>query len=90
MDYSENFKEKTLSEKIDIIDKFLDNEIRTFLQRDNGDLELVNVVEKNDNILVYIEYQGACVGCDSQGGTMRFIESLFLTRVADNIRVFSV
>ena len=86
----ENFKAKTLSEKINAIDAIIEESIRGFLHRDNGDLELVNVEEKNDLILVYIEYQGACVACPSSGGTLMSIQNILQSKLSEDIRVFAV
>ena len=74
MENIENFNEMTLVQKINAIDAIINENIREFLHRDNGDLDLVNVVEKNGLILVYIEYQGACVACPSSGGTLMSIQ----------------
>ncbi len=90
MDVVENFEALTLTEKINIIDKVLDEDIRGFLQRDNGDLELMNVEEKNDLILVYIEYQGACVACPSSGGTLMSMQNVLQRKLSERIRVITV
>jgi Fe-S cluster biogenesis protein NfuA len=90
MDIVENFEEMTLTEKINTIDKVLEEDIRGFLQRDNGDLELMNVEEKNDLILVYIEYQGACVACPSSGGTLMSMQSVLQRKLSERIRVLTV
>ncbi len=90
MDNKEGFEQKTLTEKINLIDEVLEKEIRSFLQRDNGDLELINVVEKNEYVMVYIEYQGACVGCSSSGGTLKFMENILHNHLSTSIRVVSV
>jgi len=85
-----NFKEKTLVQKINEIDAIIDESIRGFLHRDNGDLDLVKVEEKNDLILVYIEYQGACVACPSSGGTLMSIQNILQSKLSEDIRVFAV
>ena len=84
------FKEKSLVQKINEIDAIIDENIREFLHRDNGDLDLVNVVEKNDLILVYIEYQGACVACPSSGGTLMSIQNILQRKLSEDIRVLTV
>ncbi|HHD77744.1 MAG TPA: hypothetical protein ENK93_00435 [Campylobacteraceae bacterium] len=86
----EQFKEMSLSEKINAIDKVIEENIREFLNKDNGDLDLVNVEEKNGSILVYIEYQGACVACPSSGGTLMSIQNILQRKLSDDIRVISV
>lgn len=90
MSNEETFGAKTLVEKINAIDAVIEESIRDFLVRDNGDLDLINVEEKNDLILVYIEYQGACVACPSSGGTLMSIQNILQRKLSENIRVFSV
>ena len=85
-----NFKEMTLTQKINAIDEVIQENIREFLIRDNGDLDLVNVEEKNDFLIVYIEYQGACVACPSSGGTLMSIQNILQRKLSDDIRVVSV
>ncbi|MCK4660153.1 MAG: NifU family protein [Phycisphaerae bacterium] len=43
-------------------------EIRPLMQRDGGDIELVEV---NDQGEVYVRLQGACVGCPMSQMTLR-------------------
>jgi NifU-like protein len=90
MNNEEIFKEKSLVQKINAIDAIIEESIRDFLVRDNGDLDLVNVEEKNDLVFVYIEYQGACVACPSSGGTLMSIQNILQRRLSENIRVFAV
>lgn len=86
----EDFKKKTLTQKIDEIDKVIEEDIRGFLHKDNGDLDLLNVEEKNNLILVYIEYQGACVACPSSGGTLMSMQNILQRKLSEDIRVFAV
>jgi len=86
----QNFEAMTLSQKINAIDKVLEEDIRGFLHKDNGDLDLINVEEKNDFLIVYIEYQGACVACPSSGGTLMSMQNILQRKLSDNIRVVSV
>lgn len=90
MSHTEEFKTKSLTDKINAIDAVIEENIREFLHRDNGDLDLVNVEEKNDLILVHIEYQGACVACPSSGGTLMSIQNILQTKLSEDIRVFAV
>lgn len=90
MSERENFQNMTLVQKINTIDKIMDEKIRGFLQQDAGDCDLVNVEEKNGFLFVYIEYQGACVSCESSGGTLASIENILQRMLADNIRVISI
>lgn len=86
----EDFPTMTLVQKINIIDKVIEDNIREFLVRDNGDMDLVNVVEKNGLVLVYIEFQGACTSCASAGGTESSIENILQRMLSDDIRVVSI
>jgi Fe-S cluster biogenesis protein NfuA len=90
MSTTEDFNSKSLTEKINAIDAIIEESIRGFLHRDNGDLELLHVEEKNDLILVHIEYQGACVACPSSGGTLMSIQNILQTKLSPDIRVFAV
>lgn len=90
MSEQDKFKEMTLVQKINTIDKVIEEKIRDFLIKDNGDMDLVNVVEKNDLLLVYIEFQGACVSCDSAGGTEASIENILQRMLSPDIRVISI
>jgi len=89
MNEREKFPDMTLVQKINIIDKVIEDNIRDFLVQDNGDMDLVNVVEKNGLVLVYIEFQGACTSCASAGGTEASIQNILQRMLADNIRVIS-
>jgi Fe-S cluster biogenesis protein NfuA len=86
----ENFEEMTLTEKINAIDAIIEQDIRGFLHKDNGDLDLINVEEKNGYIIVYIEYQGACVACPSSGGTLMSMQNILQRKLSENIQVVSV
>jgi len=90
MTKEESFKAKSLVEKINEIDAIIEESIRDFLVRDNGDLDLMNVEEKNDLVLVYIEYQGACVACPSSGGTLMSIQNILQRKLSEDIRVLTV
>ncbi|QSZ42620.1 hypothetical protein GJV85_11040 [Sulfurimonas aquatica] len=90
MSKEEEFKAKTLVEKINAIDQVIIDKIRDFLVKDNGDLDLVHVEEKNDLILVYIEYQGACTSCESSGSTHTSIQNILQRMLSNDIRVLTV
>jgi len=90
MTEQEEFANMTMVEKINKIDSVIEEHIRGFLQKDNGDVELVNVVERYDYLMVYIEYQGACVSCESSGNTLVQIENILQRMLAENIRVITV
>lgn len=90
MSEQEEFKQMTLVQKINTIDKVIEEKIRDFLIKDNGDMDLINVVEKNGLLLVYIEFQGACVSCASAGGTQSSIENILQRMLSPDIRVVSI
>jgi len=90
MSLQEDFKSMTLVQRINEIDKVMEENIREFLIKDNGDMDLINVVEKNGLIFVYIEFQGACVSCASAGGTQSSIENILQRMLSPDIRVVSI
>ena len=90
MTEQEEFSKMTMVEKINKIDQVIEEKIRGFLQKDNGDIELLNVVERHEYLMVYVEYQGACVSCESSGNTLSSIENILTNLLADNIRVISL
>ncbi len=63
-------KKLTNLERIVMIREILDNEIRPMLQRDGGDLELVDI----DGAKVVIKMVGHCSGCRSSGLTTGWIQ----------------
>ena len=69
------------------IEKLLDEHIRPMLQKDGGDLELIDIKEKT----IYLELRGACAGCAGAGQTLKFlIERTLKERVDERIRVVQV
>ena len=89
MTEQEEFTNMTMVEKINTIDKVIEEKIRGFLQKDNGDIELLNVTERHEYLMVYVEYQGACVSCESSGNTLSSIENILRNMLSDDIRVIS-
>lgn len=71
-----DFESMTLVQKATAIDKIIDDKIREYLQADGGDLDLIDIKERDDFIHVYISYMGACSSCESSGGTLRSIERI--------------
>ena len=57
-------------QRIALIQEILDNEVRPILQKDNGDLELVDI----DGLAVSIRMVGQCSGCRAAGLTTSWIE----------------
>jgi NifU-like protein len=63
-------KKLTNLERIVLIKELLDNEVRPMLQRDGGDLELVDI----DGANVIIRMVGHCSGCRAAGFTTGWIQ----------------
>lgn len=61
---------RTNLERINLIQEVLDNEVRPILQKDSGDLELVDI----DGLRVKIRMVGHCSGCRAAGLTSGWIE----------------
>ena len=69
------------------IEKILNEYVRPMLQRDGGDLELVDIKE----MIVYVELRGACESCASAGQTLKnLVERTLKGQVDDRIRVVQV
>jgi NifU-like protein len=70
-----------------MVERALDEHIRPLLQKDGGDLELIDIKDK----LVYVRLAGACVGCAGAGMTMKLMVEQTLKDIVDErIRVISV
>ena len=69
------------------IQKLLDDYLRPMLQRDGGDLELIDIKETT----VYIELRGTCASCVGAGQTLNnLIERTLKEQVDERIRVIQV
>lgn len=85
------FNNNNLVQKIKMIDKILEEEIRPMLLMDGGDLELLDVKEENGKNIVYIKYLGACGSCSSGStGTLYAIENVLQENLDKNIEVISI
>lgn len=86
-----NFDEMTMVGQLKAVESVLDSEIRTMLQSDGGDLEVIDIQKSNGFIDVYIRYLGACSGCSSgSGATLYAIENILQEELSPNIRVMPV
>ncbi|NPA61309.1 MAG: NifU family protein [Epsilonproteobacteria bacterium] len=66
----------------DILDKSA-----VWIRKDGGDVKLIDV----KNGTVYVQLQGACVGCGSSGTTLKFgIEREMKIRIHPDIKVMNV
>ncbi|MDR3196454.1 MAG: iron-sulfur cluster assembly scaffold protein [Planctomycetaceae bacterium] len=69
------------------IEKLLDEYLRPMVQKDGGDLELIDIKETT----VYIELRGACAGCAGASQTLKFlIERTLKEKIDERIRVIQV
>lgn len=74
-------------QKSKMIEKVIDEQVRPVLQRDGGDLEIVDV---KDN-LVYVQLVGACDGCDSASVTLEMlIATVLQDRLDPSIKVIQL
>jgi NifU-like protein len=69
------------------IEKLLDDYLRPIVQRDGGDLELIDVKE----MTVYLELRGSCAGCAGAAQTLKYlIEKTLKEKIDERIRVIQV
>jgi NifU-like protein len=69
------------------IEKLLDEYLRPMVQKDGGDLELIDIKDT----AVYVELRGACAGCAGAGQTLKYlIERTLKEKVDERIRVIQV
>lgn len=72
-------------QKMEKIEACLDENVRTALNSDGGDMNILDIV---DHTKVIIEYQGACQGCGAAGGgTLFYIENELRQKVYPGIEV---
>lgn len=62
-----SFAKMTMVEKVKLLEETINREIRPLLQKDGGDIELVDVRENT----VYVALRGMCVNCQVAPFTMR-------------------
>lgn len=61
------------------VEKVLEEKIKPVLQRDGGDVELIDV---NENGVVLVRLQGACSGCPGATMTIKaIIENVLVSEV---------
>ncbi len=51
------------------VQNIVDNKISPMLATDGGAMQLIDVLNQK----VYIQLQGACVGCSASGSTLKFV-----------------
>jgi NifU-like protein len=85
------FDNLSIVQKINAVDKIIDDKIREFLHADGGDLDFIELKETNGLTDVYISYVGACGSCESSGGTLVSIQRILNGQLeTNNIRVFAI
>ncbi|MBD3337088.1 MAG: hypothetical protein GF355_16355 [Candidatus Eisenbacteria bacterium] len=69
------------------IEKAMDDYIRPMLQKDGGDLEILDIKDA----LIYVQLKGACTDCMGAGQTLRMlVERTLKEQVDERIRVIQV
>lgn len=85
------FDTMSIVQKINAIDKVIDDKIRAYLQSDGGDLDFIELKETNGLTDIYISYVGACGSCESSGGTLASIQRILNGQLETNsIRVYVI
>ncbi|OGH60651.1 MAG: hypothetical protein A3G34_11030 [Candidatus Lindowbacteria bacterium RIFCSPLOWO2_12_FULL_62_27] len=76
------FEKLPPDERLAVINRLLDEEIRSYLAGDGGGLQVLGL----DGNLLRVHYEGACGSCPtSTAGTLRAIESLLRERLSGNL-----
>ncbi len=74
-------------QKAKLIEQTLEREVRPVLQRDGGDLEIVDI--KDD--LVYLSLTGACGNCDAASATLELlVKTALQDRLSPKVQVVQV
>ncbi|MCB1213646.1 MAG: NifU family protein [Chlamydiia bacterium] len=73
------------AEKLDHIERILDEEIRPYIALDSGGVEVVELTEEDELI---ISYQGNCTSCySSVGTTLAYIQQVLIAELSPTIKV---
>ena len=86
------FADMTMVQKVKMVDKVIDENIRPMLMMDGGNMEILDIKDTSDgHIDIYIRYMGACDGCASAAtGTLYAIESVLQENLDSSIRVMPI
>lgn len=85
------FDNLSIVQKINAVDKIIDDKIRDYLHADGGDLDFIELKETNGLTDIYISYVGACGSCESSGGTLVSIQRILNGQLeTDKIRVYAI
>jgi NifU-like protein len=69
------------------VEKTIEENIRPMLQRDGGDLEIIDIKDR----LIYVRLQGACANCAGAQKTLKLmVETRLKERVDERIRIIQV
>lgn len=69
------------------VEKAVEQYVRPMLQRDGGDLEIIDIKDH----LVYCRLEGSCAGCQSAGQTLKMmVEKTLKELVDERVRVIAV
>jgi NifU-like protein len=80
-----NWHELPQEEKLGIIEKVLDEEIRPYIELDEGGIQ---ILELKDNQELIIGYKGSCTSCySSVGSTLNAIQQIITSKVHPSIKV---
>ncbi|OCL82980.1 NifU family protein [Arcobacter porcinus] len=78
------FTDEDLQEPVKNI---ITNKISPMLARDGGAIELLNI----RNSKVYIQLQGACVGCSASGSTLKYVvEKELKSAIHPDLKIINV
>ncbi|MGL5253870.1 MAG: NifU family protein [Brevinema sp.] len=87
----ENFDSMSSVQQLKIISEMLDADVRPMLVMDGGDMEIVDLKPEGDNLLLFIQYLGACDGCPiASTGTLSAIQQYLNVKVSERIEVVPV
>ncbi len=79
------WQELSKEEKIQVLEKVLDEEVRPYVEMDAGGVEILDLNEKSE---LLIAYQGACTSCFSSiGTTLNSIQQIIQTKIDSTIKV---
>jgi NifU-like protein len=86
-----SFADMTIVQRLQKVEKVIDENIRQMLVMDGGDMEIIDIKENGGYFDIYIRYLGACSGCASSStGTLFAIENTLKEKVDENIRVMAL
>lgn len=85
------FDKMSTVQRVQFIDKVLDNDIRPMLIMDGGNMEIIDIKENLPHYDLYIRYLGACSGCATGStGTLYAIENILQQKIDENLRVLPI